>query len=231
MKVGIFGGTFNPIHYGHLRAAEEVKEKVALDRILFIPSGSPPLKSRDIAGVKHRYEMTRLALMGNTHFEISDRECRQKGKSYTVKTLKELKISYPERDFYFILGIDAFLDIPNWWHHEELLALAHFIIISRPGFLFVDLQMSPVIEIKKSVLRKLDVEKIDRYSIELKARTTLTLLSITPVGISSTEIRRLIKRDGSIKYLLPVSVESYIISNKLYYKEQRARDKINRREG
>ena len=231
MKVGIFGGTFNPIHYGHLRAAEEVKEKVALDRILFMPSGSPPLKSRDIASVKHRYEMTRLALMGNTHFEISDRECRQKGKSYTVKTLKELKMSYPERDFYFILGIDAFLDIPNWWHHEELLALAHFIIISRPGFQFVDLQMSPVIEIKKSVLRKLDVEKIDRYSIELKAHTTLTLLSITPVGISSTEIRRLIKRDGSIKYLLPVSVESYIISNKLYCKEQGARDKINRREG
>ena len=231
MKVGIFGGTFNPIHYGHLRAAEEVKEKGALDRILFMPSGSPPLKSRDIASVKHRYEMTRLALRGNTHFEISDRECMQKGKSYTVKTLKELKMSYPERDFYFILGIDAFLDIPNWWHHEELLALAHFIIISRPGFQFVDLQMSPVIEIKKSVLRKLDVEKIDRYSIELKAHTTLTLMSITPVGISSTEIRRLIKRDGSIKYLLPVSVESYIISNKLYRKEQRARDKINRREG
>ena len=231
MKVGIFGGTFNPIHYGHLRAAEEVKEKVALDRILFIPSGSPPLKSRDIAGVKHRYEMTRLALMGNTHFEISDRECKQKGKSYTVKTLKELKMSYPERDFYFILGIDAFLDIPNWWHHEELLALAHFIIITRPGFQFVDLQMSPVIEIKKSVLRKLDVEEIDTCRIELKAHTTLTLMSITPVGISSTEIRSLIKWGGSIKYLLPVSVESYIISNKLYCKEQGARDKINRREG
>lgn len=231
MKVGIFGGTFNPIHYGHLRAAEEVKEKGALDRILFIPSGRPPLKSRDIADVKHRYEMTRLALMKNTHFEISDRECRKKGRSYTVKTLKELKINYPERDFYFILGIDAFLDMPNWWHHEELLALAHFIIISRPGFQFIDLQMSPVIETKKSVLRKLDVEEIDTYRIELKGHTTLTLLRVTPVGISSTEIRRLIKRDGSIKYLLPVSVESYIISNKLYRKEQRARDKINRREG
>ena len=231
MKVGIFGGTFNPIHYGHLRAAEEVKEKVTLDRILFIPSGRPPLKSSDIADVKHRYEMTRLALMKNTHFEISDRECRQKGKSYTVKTLKELKRSHPERDFYFILGIDTFLDIPNWWHHGELLALAHFIIISRPGFQFVDLQMSPLIETKKSVLRKLDVKEIDTYRMELKGHTTLTLLRSTPVGISSTEIRRLIKQDGSIKYLLPVPVESYIISNKLYRKEQGARHKINRREG
>lgn len=219
MKVGIFGGTFNPIHYGHLRAAEEVKEKVALDRVLFIPSGSPPLKSRDIADAKHRYEMTRLALINNAHFEISDRECRQKGKSYTVKTLKALKRSHPKRDFYFILGIDAFLDIPNWWHHEELLALTHFIIISRPGFQFIDLQMSPVIETKKSVLRKLDVEAIDTYRMELKGHTTITLLRITPVGMSSTEIRRLIKQNGSIKYLLPVSVESYIISNKLYCKK------------
>jgi len=231
MKVGIFGGTFNPIHYGHLRAAEEVREKVALDRILFIPSGSPPLKSRDIASAKHRYEMTRRALMNNPQFAISDREYRQKGKSYTVKTLKALKKSHPERDFYFILGIDAFLDIPNWWHHEELLALAHFIIISRPGFLFIDLQMSPVIATKKNVLRKLDAEEIDILRIELTGRTTVTLLRITPVGISSTDIRRLMKQDGNIKYLLPASVESYIISNKLYCKVKKARDKVKRREG
>jgi len=225
MKVGIFGGTFNPIHYGHLRAAEEVKEKVSLDKILFIPSGRPPLKSKDIADARHRYEMTRLALMKNTHFEISDRECRQKGKSYTVKTLKELKRSHPEKDYYFILGIDAFLDMPNWWHNEELLTLAHFIIISRPGFQFIDLQMSPVIETKKSVLRKLDNKEIELHTINLQGFVTLMLLRLTPVGISSTDIRGRIKQHGSIKYLLPASVESYIIANKLYRKEHRARVK------
>jgi nicotinate-nucleotide adenylyltransferase len=225
MKVGIFGGTFNPIHYGHLRAAEEVKEKANLDNILFIPSGKPPLKIKDIAGARHRYEMTRLALMKNTHFELSDRECRKKVKSYTVKTLKELKKTYPERDFYFILGIDAFLEMPIWWHYEELFTLAHFIIISRPGFQFVDLRMSPVIKAKKSVLRKLDNREIELYTIDLQGPMTLMLLRHTPVGISSTEIRGRISQGKSIKYLLPASVESYIISNKLYRRECRARVK------
>ena len=225
MKIGIFGGTFNPIHYGHLRAAEEVREKIKLDKILFIPSGRPPLKICDITDVRHRYEMTRLALMKNAYFEISDIECKQTGKSYTVKTLKELRKFYPEKDFYFILGIDAFLDIPNWWHHEELVALTHFIIISKPGFRFIDLQTSPVIETKKSILRKLDNAGIETYATKLQGNVTVMLLRLTPIGISSTEIRSRISRNTSIKYLLPAAVESYIIANKLYSKEHRVLNK------
>ena len=216
MKVGIFGGTFNPIHYGHLRAAEEVREKAKLDKVLFIPSGNPPLKIRNIAGVKHRYEMTKRALMRNTHFELSDFECRQIGKSYTVKTLKELKSSYPKREFYFILGIDAFLDMPKWWHHEELLTLTHFIIISRPGFEFADLQTSSIVQMKKSILRKLDNEEIESYTVKPRGQRAVMLLKITPIGISSQYIRSRIRQQKSIKYLLPASVESYIIANKLY---------------
>ena len=216
MKVGIFGGTFNPVHYGHLRAAEEVREKVKLDKILFIPSGRPPLKIRDIAHVRHRYEMTRRALVKNSNFELSDIECRQKGKSYTVKTLKKLKKSHPERDFYFILGIDAFLDIPHWWHHEELLRLAHFIIISRPGLEFINLKTSPIVTMKRSILRKLDKGEIGTYTIKLHGHKKVMLLTITPIGISSREIRARVRQARSIKYLLPASVESYIISNKLY---------------
>jgi nicotinate-nucleotide adenylyltransferase len=216
MKVGIFGGTFNPIHYGHLRAAEEVREKVKLDKILFIPSGRPPLKMRDIANVRHRYEMTRRALVQNTHFELSDIECRQKGKSYTVKTLKELKRYHPGKDFYFILGIDAFLDMPQWWRHEELLTLTHFIIISRPGLEFINLQTSPVVPMKRSILRKLDNGVIETYTLKLRGHNEVMLLKITPIGISSHEIRDRIRQERSIKYLLPASVESYIISNKLY---------------
>jgi nicotinate-nucleotide adenylyltransferase len=223
MKVGIFGGTFNPIHYGHLRAAEEVREKVQLDKILFIPSGKPPLKIRDIADAKHRYEMTRRALLKNTHFELSDIECRETRKSYTVKTLKELKRSHPERDLYFILGIDAFLDMPKWWHHEELLTLTHFIIISRPGLQFTDLQTSHVVEMKKSVLRKLDNEEIETSTVKLHRHIMVMLLKITPLGISSHEIRSRIRQERSIKYLLPASVESYIIANKLYQRVELAR--------
>lgn len=216
MKVGIFGGTFNPIHYGHLRAAEEVREKLEFDKILFIPSGSPPLKIKELADAKHRYKMTRLAIFTNRLFELSDIECRLSGKSYTVKTVEELKKNNPEMEFSFILGIDAFIDITNWWHPERLITLANFVIISRPEFRFVDLQISPYIKINRRILKRLDNAEIETYTVKLKSSRNATFLRLTPIGISSTGIRRLMKEGKSIKYLLPAEVESYIIANKLY---------------
>jgi nicotinate-nucleotide adenylyltransferase len=216
MKVGIFGGTFNPIHYGHLRAAEEVREKLEFDKILFIPSGSPPLKIKELADAKHRYKMTRLAIFTNRLFELSDIECRLSGKSYTVKTVEELKKNNPEMEFSFILGIDAFIDITNWWHPERLITLANFVIISRPEFRFVDLQISPYIKINRRILKRLDNAEIETYTVKLKSSRNATFLRLTPIGISSTGIRRLLKEGKSIKYLLPAEVESYIIANKLY---------------
>jgi len=216
MKVGIFGGTFNPIHYGHLRAAEEVREKLEFDKILFIPSGSPPLKIKELADAKHRYKMTRLAIVTNRLFELSDIECRLSGKSYTVKTVEELKKNNPEIEFSFILGIDAFLDVTNWWHPERLITLANFVIISRPDFRFIDLQISPYIKINRRILKRLDNAEIETYTIKLKSSRNATFLRLTPIGISSTGIRRLLKEGKSIKYLLPAEVESYIIANKLY---------------
>jgi nicotinate-nucleotide adenylyltransferase len=216
LKVGIFGGTFNPIHYGHLRAAEEVREKLGFDKILFIPSGSPPLKIKELADAKHRYKMTRLAIVTNRLFELSDIECRLSGKSYTVKTVEELKKNNPEIEFSFILGIDAFLDVTNWWHPERLITLANFVIISRPDFRFIDLQISPYIKINRRILKRLDNAEIETYTIKLKSSRNATFLRLTPIGISSTGIRRLLKEGKSIKYLLPAEVESYIIANKLY---------------
>jgi len=216
LKVGIFGGTFNPIHYGHLRAAEEVREKLEFDKILFIPSGSPPLKIKELADAKHRYKMTRLAIVTNRLFELSDIECRLSGKSYTVKTVEELKKNNPEIEFSFILGIDAFLDVTNWWHPERLITLANFVIISRPDFRFIDLQISPYIKINRRILKRLDNAEIETYTIKLKSSRNATFLRLTPIGISSTGIRRLLKEGKSIKYLLPAEVESYIIANKLY---------------
>jgi nicotinate-nucleotide adenylyltransferase len=216
MKVGIFGGTFNPVHYGHLRAAEEVMEKLGLNKILFIPSGKPPLKTREITETKHRYEMVRLAIADNPCFELSDIECRLPEKSYTVITIEELKKTDPAAKFFFILGIDAFLDIPNWWQPERLITLTHFIIISRPGSTFCDLQLSPYMKINKNILKELDMCRTEMNTARLKSEREATLLRLTPIGISSTEIRRLIKQGRSIKYLLPADIQSYIITNKLY---------------
>ena len=195
MKVGVFGGTFNPIHYGHLRAAEEVREKLGFEKILFIPSGKPPLKTKDIAVAAHRFEMARLAILDNPFFEISDIETKRTGKSYTVKTIEELKKAYPSREFYLILGIDAFLDIPNWRHPERLIALANFVIISRPGFRFADLRLSPYIKkINRQTLKRIDDAEQDVCTLALESRREAVLLGITPMEISATDIRNTFKR-------------------------------------
>ena len=216
MKVGIFCVTFNPIHYGHLRAAEEVREKLGFDRILFIPSGSPPLKTEELAEAVHRYKMTRLAVVTNRFFELSDIECRHTGKSYTVKTVAELKKTSPDTDYFFILGIDAFLDISNWWKPEKLIDLMDFVIIPRSPFRFVDLLSSPYISADEYVLKKLDAAEIESYTVKLKSNRDMIALSLPVIDISATRIRKLLSEGKSIKYLLPEAVESYIISNKLY---------------
>jgi nicotinate-nucleotide adenylyltransferase len=216
MKVAIFGGTFNPIHYGHLRAAEEVREKLGLDRILFVPSGNPPLKTKDIAPAWHRFAMAKIAIKNNRLFKLSDIESRLPGKSYTVKTIEALQKENPQVEFSLILGIDAFLDIPNWWHPEHLVTLSHFIIISRPGYAFPDLQSSPYIKINKAILKEMDASGIESHRATLPSQREAVLLRLTPLSISSTEIRRLVRLGSSIKYLLPPAVQSYIMNNKLY---------------
>jgi nicotinate-nucleotide adenylyltransferase len=217
LKVGVFGGTFNPIHYGHLRAAEEVRERLGFDKILFIPSGKPPLKTKDIALAAHRFEMARLAILDNPFFEISDIEIQRTGKSYTVNTIEELKKARPSLEVYLILGIDAFLDIPNWRHPERLIALANFVIISRPGSRFADLRLSPYLQkINRQALKRIDDAEEDACMVALEIRREAVLLRITPMEISATDIRNVLKDGKSIKYLLPAEVQSYIIKNKLY---------------
>jgi nicotinate-nucleotide adenylyltransferase len=215
-KIGIFGGTFNPIHYGHLRAAEEVRERIGLEKVIFIPSCNPPLKAQEIARPEERYEMTRLAIDRNPFFDISDIECRRKGKSYTVETLSELKGLMPDKDIYLILGIDSFIEIPQWYRPEQLLEMTDFIVVSRPGFWFRELS---------DILGGLNLEDIDRGEIDLKESVLKTgrkvlLMNITSLNISATMIRNLVRMGRSIKYLLPESVEYYIISNRLYVKTE-----------
>jgi len=216
MKIGIFGGTFNPIHYGHLRAAEEVREKFDLTKVVFIPAKNPPLKARELLKSEHRYKMTELALSGNKFFEISDIEFKRPGKSYSVQTLEEMQRIFPDTDLCFILGIDAFLEIPTWYQPERLLRLADFIVMSRPSFRFVDLLSFPYVDGSRNELEKLDEAEAESWRTTLKGKRIITALKIPLLDISATDIRRRIREGKSVKYLLPESVESYIISNKLY---------------
>lgn len=216
IKTGIFGGTFNPIHYGHLRAAEEIRTMFGLERIFFIPSGNPPLKRKDLAEARHRHKMVRMAVRGNPYFEVLDIECKRPGKSYTVNTLELLLMEYTDADFYFMAGIDAFLDIPNWREPEKVLSLTNFIVLSRPGNNFEDLLGSPYLDIKKTGLAGLDKSGRESCRTTLQNSKKVFLVKVTPIGISSTDIRKSVKKGSSIKYLLPENVESYIISNGLY---------------
>lgn len=215
--IGIFGGTFNPIHYGHLRAAEEVRERIGLEKILFIPSCNPPLKGFDLAGPEDRFEMTRLAIDGNPYFDISDIECRRPGKSYTVETLSELKRLWPQKDLFLILGIDSFIEIPEWYMPEKLMEITDFIVVSRPGFRFEGLVRMPLRSSEcQAILRELDTGRTQFGEIGLKTGRKVLLMNITPLDISATRIRRLVREGSSIRYLLPESVEYYIISKGLY---------------
>ncbi|BCB97088.1 putative nicotinate-nucleotide adenylyltransferase [Dissulfurispira thermophila] len=217
MRLGIFGGTFNPIHFGHLRAAEEVREKLNLHKVIFMPSGNPPLKTLDLIEASHRYTMTRLATASNVDFVVSDIEVRQTKKSYTVNTIQMLYDIYPDDELFFILGIDAFLDISNWWQPDVLISLIDFILVTRPGYGVEDILKSPYINRQSCHCEEQSDEAISSNEIfQLKSGKKAFVLEITPIGISSTEIRRLLKEDKSIKYLVPEIVEDYIYKYKLY---------------
>ena len=210
-RKALFGGTFNPIHYGHLRIAEEVREVLNLDKIIFLLSFSPPLKKEFVASADIRLQMLRLAIKDNPFFEVSDIEYRKGGKSYTVETLKILKQIEPNVEFLFILGIDSFLEIPLWKKPEELLRLCDFVVVNRPPLNFEDLKNSPYIE-------RIDTEEIfsDYLSIQLKSGRNLYYIPTTPIGISASDIRKRLKENKSIKYLLPMDVEFFIMKEKIY---------------
>lgn len=219
MKIGVLGGTFNPIHYGHLRTAEEVLEILTLDSILFIPSGTPPFRKPELASARDRYEMTRLAIKDNPNFELSDIEIKSRGISYSVETFSKLLKKYKNTEFFFVLGIDAFMDIQKWKQPNKLMTLTNLVIISRPGFSFSDLFSSPYIaEEHKPVLRDIDKGAKTEHSLFLKTGKKVFFCKVSGLEISASCIRTFVRTGKNIKYLLPDSVESYIISNKLYRK-------------
>lgn len=221
MKLGVYGGTFNPVHYGHLRTAEEVREKLSLDRILFIPAGKTPFNKPEMAGALHRYNMVKLAIAGNPAFDLSGIEVRTRTRSYTVDTIKKLRARYRGAELFFILGTDAFLDLQHWKQPDRLVTLTNFVVISRPGFPFRSLTSSPYLKhIPRSVLKALETGRRDISAFDIPGGQKGYLCRVTGLDISASRVRDLLTAGKKIRYLLPESVENYIISHKLYRKRQ-----------
>lgn len=213
-KIGLFGGTFNPIHLGHLRAAEFVQEKFSLDQVLFIPSFIPPHKdSTEVASPSHRLKMIELAVAPFSRFVASSIEIDAKGKSYSIVTLNKIKKHYPQAQIFFILGIDAFLEIDTWKDYEKVLEKCFFIVISRPGYCLEEAEKKLNKEYKKHMVKLPPSEKVkmDRFLF-----SRIFLLPMEALDIASTEVRKKIRDGASLKGLVPDTVQAYIRKNKIY---------------
>ena len=199
-KLGVFGGSFNPVHVGHLILAQVVRERCALDRVLFVVAGRPPHKpDRPLASAEHRLNMARLAVEGNPAFEVSGLELDRDGPSYTLLTYRRLKDENPGSECRLILGADSVLDLPNWWHAGELVEEAELIVVERPGEPLSDLSALEV------ALGAAIVEKVRR-----------SVVAAPLIGVSATEVRERVRSGLSIRYMVPEAVRRYIAENGLY---------------
>jgi nicotinate-nucleotide adenylyltransferase len=203
MKIGIMGGTFNPIHNGHLVAAAEALNQFDLEKVIFIPSGNPPHKNyheEEIA--EHRYLMTVIATSSNSSFFVSRIEIDRKGKSYTIDTLKELKKIYgKDTEFFFITGADAILEILTWKKTEEIIDLCYMIAATRPGYNLLKLE-----ELKNNLAQR------TKNNLDNK----ILVMEVPALAISSTDIRERVKSGRTIDYLVPEGVSNYILKHGLY---------------
>lgn len=217
-KIGLFGGTFDPIHRGHVKAAEDVQRSFSFDRILFIPSYIPPHKEyEDVASAEHRLKMVELALSSHDRFFPSSIEIDARGKSYSIVTLNRIREMFSQTEAFFLLGIDAFLDIETWKDYEDVLEQCSFVVMSRPGFRLED---------AKKVLpdrynqRIVEVSGTLREESERKSVHRIYLLSITPLDISSSEVRDRVGKGQSIEGMVPESVANYIKEKRLYLRKK-----------
>ena len=195
-RIGIMGGTFDPIHFGHLLMAEEARQAFALDQVVFVPNGRPAHKKAYlVSSSEDRFAMTLLATESNPYFTCSRIELDRPGPSYTIDTLRAYRALHPDLDaLYFITGADAVLEILSWHEYDKLADECRFIAVTRPGFVLDRLE------------EMLDADFLHQISF----------LSIPGLEISSTDLRRRVREGRSVKYLTPEAVEGYIEQNGLY---------------
>ncbi len=219
MQIGLFGGTFNPVHLGHLKVAQEVKQRFDLDLIQIIPSAIPPHKKKEgMADAADRLEMARFAFKEEDDFIISDVELRRKGPSYTIDTVRHFKSFVPANTvLYLIMGVDAFLEIDTWMSFKDLFKSLSFIIISRPGRDSTANVTKHEVEnvINMHVCNKYEFSK-SRQCYHHKTYFPIYFLNINPIDISSTVIRECVKNHISIDQMVPLVVKNYIKNKGLY---------------
>lgn len=198
-KIGIMGGTFNPIHYGHLFLAENAYEQMGLDQILFMPSNNPPHKKvKDIVSNEHRKTMVHMAIKDNPHFTLSTIELEREGTTYTADTLAILAREQPDTEFYFLVGADSFFSFPNWKNPERILELCTLVVFDRDH-----------VEQEK-------MENQLKYLTSTYPGAKISLLEMPTIQISSKMIRERIANNKSIRYYVPIDVMAYIEKHNLY---------------
>jgi nicotinate-nucleotide adenylyltransferase len=212
LRLGLFGGTFNPIHYGHLRSAEEVAEALDLGRVWFIPAALPPHKaSPEVTAFEVRLAMTRLAVGRHPRLRVSDVEGRRPGKSYSIETLRHFREEVGLRgELFFILGMDSMLEIATWKDYRELFTLSHFVVLDRPGY-----DRGQLGEVLTQQVHR-DFKALPDGAFEHPSGFRVLFLSTTLMDIAATRIRGLVRQGKSIRYLLPEAVRRFILKTRLY---------------
>jgi len=208
--IGVFGGTFDPIHYGHLRSAFEMLQVLRFDEIRFMPCGDPPHRTETYANAEHRLEMVRVAVQGQAGFVVDDRELRRAGPSYSIDTLLSLREDFPQHSLGLILGMDAFLDLPGWHRWREILDIAHIIVAHRPGW------RAPDIGPLGDMLTESGTHRIN--DLHERAHGHIHIHAVTQLEISSTEIRELVEAGRDPRFLMPDAVRDVIAATKCYGK-------------
>ncbi len=206
--IGVFGGTFDPIHYGHLRSAFEMLQALDFDEVRFIPCSDPPHRGVTYATAELRYRLVRLAIEGQKGFVADDRELRREGLSYTVDTLISLREEFPDRSLGLIVGMDAFLGLPGWHRWDEILGIAHIVVAHRPGWKAPDL----------GVLGELISDYGTHRVEDLHAATAgrVHIHAVTQLEIASTEIRDLVAAGRDPRFLMPDAVRDEILNSETY---------------
>ena len=195
-RIGLFGGTFNPVHTGHIALAERVLTEFGLERIVFLPTGNPPhKKNADITDKMHRFRMVQISCGSNPQFLVSDYEIKKETPNYSYQTVEDFRKIYPEDELYFIVGGDSFRDFPKWMEYEKLMAMCSFIVVSRPG-------IPPE-------------GYFEKFRGDEKPPRVFFLNDAT-YDVSSTEIRELLYKENIPEELLPPGVAAYIREHQLY---------------